>query len=328
MKGKTRFRLGTGIVGLLWLTACQARSPLVAPADPPPAIATDPAPSPSPSASALASPEPLERWESRDRSPQWIEPGTVQTQTMTTAIGNVTSLQAELRLGFGQLKVAAGGDRAVDSQFRYNRDEWKPSVDYTRTGDRGNLVITQPQFPASGDSFVMQGNFVNEWQLQLPSRLPVDLTLDAGALEGRLDLSAIALENLHLRAGSGNLAVQTGTQKMGQLRLNVGAGDVALNVPGGQLETLEVETGAGNIELDLRGNWQASLRAVLRGNGNVVLFVPTDVGVQVETAGMGLVQGDGLSESGAGWVNSAYGRSPVTLTIQHQGMGIITVATR
>lgn len=329
MTGKIGWQRGWLILAIGVLAGCQGRSPSATPEPTPTAIApesssVDAPPSPSASARPDISAFPTPN----DAAPKWIQPGAGQTQTVTTATGQVNGLQVELRLGFGQVMLAAGRDREIESTFRYNRADWKPQVDYGRMGDRGQLVITQPQFPASHESFVMEGDFQNEWQVALPPRLPVDLTIDAGALDGKLDLSAIALERLHLRAGSGQLAVNTGVQQLRQLHLGVGAGTVRLKVPGGEVQTLTVETGAGNIELDLRGDWQANLKAELRGNGNVVLIVPTEVGVRLVADGLGLVTGDTLVQSGTGWVNSAYGRSPITLTIQQTGVGNVTVATR
>lgn len=110
------------------------------------------------------------------------------------------------------------------------------------------------------------------------------------------------------------------------LRVNVGAGQSELQLGGLALTNLRVDMGAGQVTVDLRGDWKKDLEATIEGGvGQATIRLPDSVGVRVHaTSGIGSVTTSGLEHRDNYYVNSAYGKSPVTLRLNiDKGIGTI-----
>ena len=93
-------------------------------------------------------------------------------------------------------------------------------------------------------------------------------------------------------------------------------GDASLHLGGLTLSALELETGAGDVLVDLSGNWQNNFNSsILGGVGRTTILLPDDVGVIVDVRGDTGVNPSGLIRGGNSYVNSAFGESNVTLSI-------------
>ena len=128
----------------------------------------------------------------------------------------------------------------------------------------------------------------NEWNLHFGNQIPLDLNVKMGAGTGRLQLSGLDLT--HLR----------------------------------------VEGGAGTLFVDLSGNWKQNFDGKIAGGvGTVTVRLPANIGVHVRaTGGLGAVNAPGFERDGDTYVNSAYGKSPVTLTLDITGgVGTINLET-
>jgi hypothetical protein len=144
-------------------------------------------------------------------------------------------------------------------------------------------------------------NYRNEWDLRFNEDVPIEMSIDLGAGRTDLALGSLALTELNIEAG---------------------AGDVNLDLSGSQsLSRLEFDMGAGAITLDLTGDWQEDLGATIRGGvGEINLKLPKDVGVRLEVnTGIGGIDSSGLSKDGDTYTNDAYGESDVTLRIDIAG---------
>jgi len=114
-----------------------------------------------------------------------------------------------------------------------------------------------------------------------------------------------------------------------ELDMNMGAGESALDFRGLDVRRLDVNVGAGELKLDLRGNRKADLEAnIVGGAGSAEILLPREVGVRVAASGgLGVVSAHGLDRDGDDYVNAAYRKSPVTITLTIQG-GVGTVDLR
>ncbi|UCC50382.1 MAG: hypothetical protein JSV68_14870, partial [Anaerolineaceae bacterium] len=93
-------------------------------------------------------------------------------------------------------------------------------------------------------------------------------------------------------------------------------GDATLHLGGMSLSALEVETGAGDFTVDLTGNWRNNFTSRIRGGiGRTTVLLPDDVGVIVGIRGNSNVKTSGLTRGGNSYVNTAFGESDVTLSI-------------
>lgn len=110
--------------------------------------------------------------------------------------------------------------------------------------------------------------------------------------------------------------------------VELGVGQSVLNLSGLQLRALTMKTGVGETTVDLSGDWAESFPVnVDAGIGKLVLVVPQEVGVVVSVStGLGDQTISGLTRQGNEYVNEAYGRSDVTISITlNGGIGEIEV---
>jgi hypothetical protein len=106
-----------------------------------------------------------------------------------------------------------------------------------------------------------------------------------------------------------------------ELDINIGAGQSFLELGGMNLSRVKFNVGAGEVEADLRGEWKQDASVDIEGGvGHAKIRLPQEVGVRVEASGgLGSIDVRGLKKRGRGYVNDAYGKSPVTLRIEVTG---------
>jgi len=115
-----------------------------------------------------------------------------------------------------------------------------------------------------------------------------------------------------------------------EMHVNMGAGRNTLQLGGLDLTHIDVNMGAGLLIADFSGNWKQDVDATFHGGaGNATIRLPSNVGVVVRAkGGLGSVQTEGLTKDGDEYVNSQYGKSPVTLHVNVEGgVGLIRLET-
>lgn len=217
-----------------------------------------------------------------------------------------------LSFGAGQLTLSPDpkGANLVEGTAVYNVADLKPRIQ--KNGD--SIEIRQGDFK----SLPFFDNMKNEWDLRL-SDSPLDLTLEAGAYEGTLELGGLALKSLTVRDGASHvdLSFQEPNQtEMSVLRYETGASDVKLTgLANANFSTLAFSGGAGNYTLDFGGELQRdAVVTVNSGVGNVSLIVPEGIQgeVTVESAAVNINHGSGWSQNGQKYTQDGSGP---TLTI-------------
>ena len=106
-----------------------------------------------------------------------------------------------------------------------------------------------------------------------------------------------------------------------ELKVDQGAGRARLTLGGLSLSRLDVDLGAGETFVDLSGDWKNDLTAKIKGGvGKTTVRLPSDVGVRASArGGIGAINVHGLIKEGDVYVNEAYKKSPITVTIEVEG---------
>jgi hypothetical protein len=128
-----------------------------------------------------------------------VRTGPEQHQSMSLELDKSKSLRALLKMPVGQMNVEGGTQKLADGDFTYNVAAWKPEVRYNSSGSFGDLTIEQ-NGPTSGT-----GDGKNRWDVRFNQHLPLDLRVECGAGEGRLDLGTLDLHSLEITMGVGTL---------------------------------------------------------------------------------------------------------------------------
>ncbi len=81
-------------------------------------------------------------------------------------------------------------------------------------------------------SFVHMGGGTNRWDLQLSPDIPWDVSLEAGAVDGRLDFLGIPLERLKVQFGAGDITLDLGDNgDAAEIQVSSGASNLKIRVP-------------------------------------------------------------------------------------------------
>ncbi len=200
------------------------------------------------------------------------ERGTLQTETRSVELDKSEFVTVEVRMGAGELSVRGGSPKLMDGEFSFRRLAMRPEVHYDASDFRGRLRVEEP-------SGVHTGNTRYRWDLRLNDDKPLDLSVDFGAGEGRLDLGSLNLRNVEIHMGVGELRLDLrGTPKKDYtVSLRGGVGEVTVYLPEGV-----------GVVADAQG-------------------------------GIGGITARGLEKRGGEYVNEAYGRAKTTVRLDIRG---------
>lgn len=182
----------------------------------------------------------------------------LQYDSNTVEMDTAESVEVNLRMGAGELRVTDGSQKLMRADFTYNVPSWKPAVRYESTGGRGILTVEQP-----GSHHSNLGNTRYRWDLQLNNRVPMDLRVNFGAGDARLDVGSLALRSVDVDMGVGKLQMDLhGAPKHDyDVRIRGGVGEATVRLPGDIGIWAEAQGGIGAINVrGLRkqgGHWES-----------------------------------------------------------------------
>jgi hypothetical protein len=254
--------------------------------------------------------------------PKATGPDITDDITVPAPAGEETRLSLEF--GAGELRLAPGaGENLVEGTATYNITDLKPRVE--QDGDQVSIRQGEYEFK----SVPTLRKIKNVWDLKL-GEMPMDLSIDAGAYEGTMELGGLALTNLTIQDGAAQVNVsftEPNTVEMSSLRYESGASDVTLiGLGNANFETMYFDGGAGNYELDFSGELQrdATIRIDV-GLSDVTLRVPEGVRATLSFDG-GLSNVDaGPGWSGGGDSFEQDGDGPTLTFIVNMGAGNLTL---
>jgi hypothetical protein len=245
-------------------------------------------------------------------------------EEITVADPKSDETRLTLSFGAGKLTLSPGpqGGNLVDGTAIYNVDDLKPQIQ--KTGS--SIEIKQGDF----HSLPPFDDMRNEWDLKL-SDTPLDLTVQAGAYEGTLELGGLALKSLTVKDGASHVGLsfmEPNQTEMSLLRYQTGASDVKLTGLGNaNFSTLTFSGGAGNYTLDFSGELQRDAVATIEsGFGNLTLIIPEDVAstVTVEGAAVNISHASGWAQSGQKYTQNGSGSTLTILVKMAAGNLVIT----
>jgi hypothetical protein len=214
-----------------------------------------------------------------------IRTGPTRTEAINVAVPAGGTANLTLEFGAGRLQLRPGAEEGlVTGTATYNVDDFKPII--TTDGDRvkiesGDLEITGiPNFTR---------DVKNEWELQLGDS-PMNLTIGAGAYEGRYDLGGLSLESIEITDGAADVELdfsEPNKVEMSNLRYQTGASNVELtNLGNANFESMIFKSGAGQYTLDFSGELSRNADiSVESGISEVTIIVPEGVSASLTFEG-------------------------------------------
>ena len=170
--------------------------------------------------------------------------GNIQEETRTVELGKAESVEIDLDMGAGELRLYGGAGELMEGSFVYNVERWKPEIDYTISGSRGLLKIRQGK-----SSGVPIGKRRNRWDISLNDNVPLDIRVDFGAGEGKLDLRGLMLKSLNIDMGVGSLTVDLADEWEQDMDVSIegGVGSATVYLPEDIGVRVKVDKGIGSV---------------------------------------------------------------------------------
>jgi hypothetical protein len=173
--------------------------------------------------------------------------GNVEHYAHTVDLKGAKSVQVQIEMGAGDLIMRGGAAQLMDADFTYRSQFGKPEVRYDVNGTRGTLNVRQPTHHSLGN------NDKNRWELRLNEDVPLDINVNLGAGEGRLELGNTALHSLDVQVGAGEMNVDLTGHPHGDIDVRVrgGVGEATIRLP--RRARLDIEAHGGIGEISARG---------------------------------------------------------------------------
>jgi hypothetical protein len=171
--------------------------------------------------------------------------GPEQRESVSLDLGKAEKIRVELKMPVGELNVRGGSEKLLEADFTYAGAAWKPEVRYNATTPIADLVVEQRGPSAS------RGNARNRWDMRFNEKITMDLRIELGAGEGRLEIgvgeATVYLPkdvgiSAEVSGGLGDISVQ-GLEKKGDRYVNEAYGRAARQI------RLEITGGVGSIKL-------------------------------------------------------------------------------
>lgn len=202
-----------------------------------------------------------------------VETGPMQTEPVTIDGAGAQRADVQLDLGAGELHVSGGAAKLLEGTFDYNVPAWKPSVTSSMNGSHATVTIKQPEHVRLG------GNTHYTWNLALNNKVVLDLTLNCGAGEARLNLGDLDLRDVNV---------------------HIGVGEVDLNLEGHPTRDYDVNISGGVGQATVRLPHDVGIWAQAHG-------------------GIGSINVEGLEKHGDHYENSQYDSAKVNVRVKVQG---------
>ena len=128
----------------------------------------------------------------------------------------------------GSLDVAGGASQLLNANFDYHESDGAPRVEYSVSGGRGDLSITQ-----ENKLHVHLAIARNDWQLRFADNVPMDMNVQIGAGSSNLRLQGLSVKNLDVQAGSGQLNLDLTGPRKSDLHVDIhgGVGSAVIRLP-------------------------------------------------------------------------------------------------
>lgn len=247
---------------------------------------------------ALAAPLGAQQWRTVDVSRQ---------------LRDTTAHDVRIRYGAGSLEVRSTDDPVLFAMhLRYDEEAVAPVHRYDAADRRLTLGLGDASHRLGRHA---KGNAKGELRLALSRQVPMNLDVEVGAAEARLDLGGLALEELKIETGASDSRVtfaQPNRVRMRRLDVSAGAANFRLtDLANARAEEIRIRSGVGNVDVDFGGPVAGTVRVETEmAFGRVLLVVPRDAGVRVELdrflAGFSHF---GLEKRGDAWYSENWSRA-------------------
>lgn len=173
-----------------------------------------------------------------------VEGNELVHDTHSLALLGAKDVNANIEMPAGRLTLTGGASDLLDSEFSYDREEGKPSVDYSVNEGHGQLTVTQE------GHHLHFGGTRNDWNLRFGGNEPLDLTLKMGAGQSDLNFRDLNLQRLQVNVGAGQMNLDLTGPRTTDLDAEIhgGVGSATIRLPRDIGVIVHASGGIGTIQ--------------------------------------------------------------------------------
>lgn len=231
-------------------------------------------------------------------------------------IGEET-LDVRVAYGAGTLRVGPdAGGLLYRFDLRYDDDRFRPVNELDRATGRLRLGVESRDRRENRD--VREGSRAT---IGLNPEVPLDLELQFGAGEAKVDLGGLSLRSLTLSTGASETEVAFARpNRVAAGTVSLASGAAALRASGlgnARASAYEFKGGVGETTLDFGGVWDRDATATVdMGVGSVRLVFPRGLGVRiVKESFLASFDAPGMVKRGNAWFSRDWDSAPHKLTV-------------
>ena len=208
-----------------------------------------------------------------------------RTIDVSRQLQDSSEYSVRVRYPLGRLYLRSTTDPVLYSmQLRYDENRMRPLHRYDADARRVTLGFDGDDFGARRFKRTLDQTELN---LVLTDAAPLDLDLEIGAAEARLDVGGMAISRLRVETGAADARLDFSSPnkaKMRRLDVQLGAaGFVIRNLGNARVAEIHVEGGVGKVDLDFGGTLDDDVNVEANvAIGKLALRLPRDVGIRVE----------------------------------------------
>ena len=200
---------------------------------------------------------------------------------VTRQLGSEEELDVRIRYGAGHMALRpASSGTLYRMTLRYDEARVAPLERFSN----GRLLVGTER--ASRRGLFRGVDSEGELDLALNRRIPMDLSLELGAVRADLELGGLRLRTLNLASGASDAVVrvsEANPEEMDLVHFRLGASSLeTVNLGRLNARELRLDVGAGRVRLDLGGLGREETRIQARlGAGDLQILVPEGVAIRL-----------------------------------------------
>lgn len=174
----------------------------------------------------------------------------VVTEQLAEDLGSAQRADIRLEHGAGTLQIGAlpeSSPRLIDAALAHP-DSMRVESAVNRSGDSVTVDIE-----SKGDAgdWVVGSVGRDDWTLNLTPRAPLNLTVESGASDLRLDLRDLQVATLDVKAGASSAEIILPAEtRQTDARVRAGAASVEITVPEGVAARIDAKGGLSGVSID------------------------------------------------------------------------------
>ncbi len=259
-----------------------------------------------------------------------LKSGPTQTQTIDVPLPADTDKPVDVKvtLGAADVTASAGAAKLVEGSVQYNVPEYQPVI--TAAGNQ--VEITQGP---SGTKGLPPSDMINKWSLKFNNSVPMNLTMQGGALNGTWALGGLRLQSLTWEEGASKTDVSfdaANPEKMSLFAYTTGVSTAKLTgLANLNFAKMTFQSGVGTYTLDFGGKLKQSAAVDIKsGVSDVTIIVPNGTAARIAVKGgvNNLKTNGSWSASGSAYTAGDYDTAEVKLDMTvEMGVGQLTLDT-